>query len=98
MRICGRQVGEKSQSPPRTLVRLEGVSRFAGHALMILVLALSIPGLLFAQQLSPLTLQQAVSISLEKNPERKAALADTKAASADVKEARSFLLPHVTFS
>ena len=44
------------------------------------------------------TLQQAVSISLEKNPERKAALADTKAASADVKEARSFLLPHATFS
>lgn len=62
---------------------------------------LSIPGLLFAQQaqqLSPLTLQQAVNIALEKNPERKAALADTRAASADVKEARSFLLPHVTFS
>ena len=68
---------------------------------MISLLVLSIPGLLFAQQAqqpSPLTLQQAVSIALEKNPERKAALADTKAASADVKEARSFLLPHVTFS
>ena len=65
---------------------------------MILLLALSLPGLLFAQQPSPLTLQQAVSISLEKNPERKAALAETKAASADVKEARSFLLPRVTFS
>ena len=68
---------------------------------MILLLALSMPGFLFAQQgeqPSPLTLQQAVSISLEKNPERKAALADTKAASADVKEARSFLLPHATFS
>ena len=50
------------------------------------------------QQPSPLTLQQAVNIALEKNPQRKAALADTKAASADVKEARSFLLPHVTFS
>src|ERR1019366_3302326 len=101
MRMCGRQAGEKSQSPPKTLVRLEGVSRFAGNALMISLLALSIPGFLFAQQAqqpSPLTLQQAVSISLEKNPERKAAFADTKAASADVKEARSFLLPHVTFS
>ena len=68
---------------------------------MISLLALSTPGLLFAQQAqqpSPLTLQQAVSISLEKNPERKAALADTKAASADVTEARSFLFPHVTFS
>ena len=68
---------------------------------MISLLALTTPGLLFAQQAqqpSPLTLQQAVSISLEKNPERKAAMADTKAASADVKEARSFLLPHVTLS
>jgi outer membrane protein TolC len=39
-----------------------------------------------------------VGIALEKNPERKAALADVRAASADVKEARSFLLPHITFS
>lgn len=68
---------------------------------MISLLVLSIPGLLFAQQAqqpSPITLQQAVNIALEKNPERKAALANTRAASADVKEARSFLLPHVTFS
>ncbi len=67
----------------------------------ILLLALTTPGFLFAQQgkqLSSLTLQQAVSISLEKNPQRKAAMADTKAASAGVKEARSFLLPHATFS
>ena len=68
---------------------------------MISLLVLSIPGLLTAQQtqhLSPITLQQAVSIALEKNPEHKAALADTRAASSDVKEARSFLLPRVTFS
>jgi outer membrane protein TolC len=39
-----------------------------------------------------------VGIALEKNPERKAALADVRAASADVKEARSFLLPHINFS
>jgi outer membrane protein TolC len=50
------------------------------------------------QQSSPLTLQQAVNIALEKNPQRKAALADTKATSADVKEARTLLFPHVTFS
>jgi outer membrane protein len=63
--------------------------------------AFSIPRILpaqEAQQFSPLTLQQAVNMALEKNPERKAALADTKAASADVREARSSLLPHVTFS
>jgi outer membrane protein len=101
MRNCGRQAGEQSKSSPKTLARFEGASQFAGNASLVSVLLLSIPGLLFAQQAqqpSPLTLQQAVNIALEKNPERKAALADTKVASADVKEARSFLLPHVTFS
>jgi outer membrane protein len=46
----------------------------------------------------PLSLQAAVNIALEKNPLRKAALADTRAASADTQVARSFLLPHVAFS
>jgi len=47
---------------------------------------------------SPLTLQQAVKIGLEQNPVRKAAMADTRVSSADVREARSVLLPRVTFS
>jgi outer membrane protein TolC len=47
---------------------------------------------------SPLSLAQSASIALEKNPLRKAAVADTKAASAGVREAQSFLMPHVTFS
>ncbi|HVO80842.1 MAG TPA: TolC family protein [Terriglobales bacterium] len=47
---------------------------------------------------SSLTLQQAVNIALEKNPLRKAAMAETRAASADVREARSFLMPRLTFS
>jgi len=47
---------------------------------------------------SPLSLEHAASIALEKNPLRKAALADTKAASAGVREAQSFLMPHVNFS
>src|SRR6266704_4928425 len=101
MTMRGRQDSEKSQSPQETLVRSEGVSRFAGNSLLISFLVLSTPGLLCAQQTqqpSPITLQQAVNIALEKNPERKAALADTKAASADVREARSFLLPHIAFS
>jgi hypothetical protein len=38
---------------------------------------------------SPLTLQRAVTIALEKNPLRKVALADTRVASADIREARS---------
>jgi len=47
---------------------------------------------------SPLTLEQAVRIALEKNPLRKAAVADTRVSSADVREARSVLMPRVTFS
>lgn len=58
-------------------------------------------GTVFAQQPvqpAPLTLQRSVGIALEKNPLRKAALADTKAASAGVREARSGLLPTITLS
>ena len=51
-----------------------------------------------AAEPSPLTLQQAVKIALEKNPLRKVALADTRVASADVREARSVLMPRLTFS
>jgi outer membrane protein len=47
---------------------------------------------------SPLTLQQAVRIALEKNPLRKAAVADTRVSSADVREARAVLMPRVTFA
>ena len=63
--------------------------------------ALSLVPALWAQQTpssSPLTLQQALRIGLEKNPERKLALADTKAASADVRQAKSFLFPRADFS
>ena len=67
----------------------------------VVFLALFLPAAAITQEThgaSPLTLQQAVSIALEKNPQRRAALADTKAAAANVQEARSFLLPHVMFS
>lgn len=47
---------------------------------------------------APLTLPQAVAITLEKNPVRKAALADQQAAVAGVREARAALLPRITFS
>ncbi len=51
-----------------------------------------------AQPPTAITLQQAAKIALEKNPLRKAALADTKAAAAGVREARAGLLPNLTFS
>ena len=47
---------------------------------------------------APLTLPEAANIALEKNPLRKAALADTKVASAYVREAQSVFFPHVMFS
>ncbi len=51
-----------------------------------------------AQQNSTVTLQQAVSIALEKNPLRKAALADTRVAAEGVLQARAGLLPSLSFS
>ena len=63
-------------------------------AFILLTLALSLP----ASAQTSLTLPQAVSIALEKNPLRKAALADQRAASAGIKEARSGLLPKILFS
>jgi outer membrane protein len=82
-------------------MELPGIPRRASVVAQAIFLALFLPNLLWGQQVhepSPLTLQQAVNIALEKNPERKAAFADTKAASANVREARSFLLPRIIFS
>lgn len=47
---------------------------------------------------TPLSLQDAANIALEKNPLRKASLSDTKASVAGVREAQSLLLPHITLS
>ena len=81
----------------RGVSRLPGVCRILG----IGAIWLSLTGSMLAQvpsEASPLSLSQGVSIALEKNPLRKAALADTRAATAGVLEARSFLMPHVAFS
>jgi outer membrane protein len=83
------------------LSRLQTVPRWRIGAAWAVVLVLCFPRHNFAQQTpaaSPLTLSQAVTIALEKNPQRKAALADTKVASANVREARSYLLPQASFS
>jgi outer membrane protein TolC len=49
-------------------------------------------------QTEPLTLGQAVAIALERNPQRKASLAESRAATASVKEAQSAYFPRVNFS
>jgi outer membrane protein len=82
-------------------MKLQPIFRWLAGAATAAFLAVCLPATAFSQETqgaSSLTLKQAVTIALEKNPQRKAALADTRAAAADVKEARSFLLPHLTFS
>jgi outer membrane protein TolC len=68
-----------------------------GLAAILLFLGTRVPAQQ-PEQPSPLTLRQAVELAMEKNPLRKAAIADVKVASADIREARSFLMPHLNFS
>jgi outer membrane protein len=73
--------------------------RAAAKVAVSVAFALFVDSALVAQEsASPLTLHQAVQIALEKNPIRKAALADTKAAAAQIRLARSALLPKLTFT
>ena len=51
-----------------------------------------------AQEATPLTLADAAKMTLANNPMHKAALADTKAASAGVREARAPMLPRIMFA
>lgn len=69
-------------------------AKLAGTLMSVAVFSIAVA----AQQPQTLTLDRAVAIALEKNPVRKAALADLKAAGAGTEQARSFLLPHITFS
>ncbi len=62
----------------------------------LLILSLVVTG--YAQQSSSLSLQQAIAVALEKNPVRKAALADTRVSTAQVRAAQAPLFPRVTFS
>ena len=66
-------------------------------ALLTAIVSVSFP-LAVAQTATPLTLPQAVSMALEKNPLRKAALADTRISTAAVREARSPLMPKISFA
>jgi len=57
-------------------------------------LALSVP----AEEPVPLSLSEAAKMTLANNPMHRAAMADTKAASASVRETRAPLLPRITFA
>jgi len=70
-----------------------------GKTVLALV-ALFLAGSSFGEDQTAITLslQQALKIALEKNPERKAVMANTKATHADVQAARSLLMPRLMFS
>ncbi|HEX2949965.1 MAG TPA: TolC family protein, partial [Armatimonadota bacterium] len=70
--------------------------RSKGSVLLATIAMCLLPATASAQ--TPLTLPQAVSIALEKNPLRKAAAADQRATIQGTAEARSGLLPRITFS
>ena len=77
------------------------IARRALFALLLAAIVFFAAGTMSSQsppEASPVSLQQAASIALEQNPLRKAALADSRAASAGVREAQSFLMPRVSFS
>src|SRR6516162_513701 len=72
---------------------MQGTKGGALVALLVALVAVSA-----AEEATPLTLAEAAKMTLANNPMHKAALADTKAASAGVREARAPLLPRITFA
>ena len=76
-----------------------GKLRSALFAALTLAVVLSVPATkVAAEDAPPLSLSEAVQMTLSNNPMHKAAVADTKAASAGVGEARAPLLPQITFA
>ncbi len=81
----------RSQPPPSPRIAVTHIVRFIALAAL-----LAMP--LAAQTGTPLTLPQAVSMALDKNPLHKAAMADTRISAADIREARSPLMPKIMFT
>ena len=79
----------KANETPRRNMRVATLS-----ILSLIVLSLAA----IAQDATPLSLPEAVRMTLANNPMHKAALAETKAASAGVRAARAPLLPKITFA
>ncbi len=67
------------------------------RAALFFVVTMSLSGAGVAQGTS-LTLPQAVAIALERNPQRKASLAESRATKASVREAQSAYFPRLAFS
>lgn len=93
MRVRGKQPHCAASSSAR---RAKAI-RLSGLALMAMAFAVaSASG--SAQTTTPLTLPQAVSMALEKNPMHKAAMADVQIGTAAIRQARAPLMPKITFT
>ena len=77
----------------RDTTRRNVAARTAAAGIFMFLLAAAM-----AAAQTSLSLQQAVSMALEKNPQRKMAVADQRVAAAGVREARSGLLPRLGFT
>src|ERR1017187_3199556 len=94
---CRREPGLKPHFRRRLFTGLKaGASTERSVALLAFLLALALVSV--AQESLPLTLADAAKMTLANNPMHKAALADTKATSAGVREARAPMLPRIMFA
>ncbi len=91
-------MGEVSRTPMPAILRSQSSRIALTHAVRFAALAALLAMPLTAQTGTPLTLPEAVSMALEKNPLHKAAIADTRISAAGVREARSPLMPKVMFT
>ena len=100
MRMHYPQSIDRISCSVKNLGRLRAINRFSETVMLGLLISVLAPNILFGQQAqpSPITLRDAVKVALEKNPQRKAALADSRAAEAGVTQAKSILYPHAMFS
>jgi len=72
--------------------------RQLGTKLLTAMASIALSAGAVAQEAQPLSLPDAVKMTLANNPLHRAALADTKGAAAGVREARAPLLPRITFA
>src|SRR5262245_47326144 len=68
------------------------------HAVQFAAVTAMLSAPLAGQSRTPLTLPEAVSMALGKNPLHKAATADTRISAAVIREARSQLMPKIMFT
>ena len=90
---CEADMGDSKKTSEVNRTRRESVPLVW---VVVAIIALAVAAV--AQEATPLTLADAAKMTLANNPMHKAALADTKATSAGVREARAPMLPRIMFA